>query len=146
MRYVIREKFFRVTEDSVIQDEQGAPMYQVKGKIFSLHHTLVLMDLAGNELATVKKQIISMTPKFQITRHGEEAATVRKNGAVTHRRKLCGSWKAQGYALWVHTKGFRKLPTEQKDRTQVEDSLSLLYGQSEGLETRCSFRKLFMSA
>src|ERR1039457_4312494 len=47
MRYIIREKFFRLTEDSVIQDERGAPIYQVKGKIFSLHHTLVLMDLAG---------------------------------------------------------------------------------------------------
>jgi uncharacterized protein YxjI len=78
MRYIIREKFFRLAEDSVVQDEHGAPMYEVKGKIFSLHHTLVLMDLAGNELATVNKQIISMTPKFQITRHGGEAATVRK--------------------------------------------------------------------
>ena len=36
------------------------------------------MDLAGNELATVNKQIISLTPKFHITRHGNEAATVRK--------------------------------------------------------------------
>jgi uncharacterized protein YxjI len=78
MRYVIREKFFRLAEDSVVQDEYGAPIYQVKGKIFSLHHTLVLMDLAGNELATVNKQIIAMTPKFHITRAGEEVATVRK--------------------------------------------------------------------
>jgi uncharacterized protein YxjI len=78
MRYVIREKFFRITEDSTIQSEDGVPIYQVKGKIVSLHHTLVLSDLTGNELATVEKQIISITPKFHITRHGEEAATVRK--------------------------------------------------------------------
>jgi uncharacterized protein YxjI len=78
MRYIIREKFFRLAEDSVIQGEDGAPIYQVKGKIFSLHHTLVLMDLAGNELATVNKQLLSLTPTFHITRHGEEAATVRK--------------------------------------------------------------------
>jgi uncharacterized protein YxjI len=78
MRYIIREKFFRIAEDSIIQGEDGAPLYQVKGRIFSLHHTLVLRDLAGNELATVEKQILSITPKFHITRHGEEAATVRK--------------------------------------------------------------------
>ena len=78
MRYVIREKFFRITEDSIIQGEDGAPTYQVNGKLFSLRHTLVLSDLAGNELATVEKQIISLTPKFHITRHGQEAATVRK--------------------------------------------------------------------
>ena len=78
MRYIIREKFFRIAEDSIIQGEDGAPLYQVKGRIFSLHHTLVLRDLAGNELATVEKQILSITPKVHITRHGEEAATVRK--------------------------------------------------------------------
>jgi uncharacterized protein YxjI len=78
MRYFIREKLFRLAEDSVIQDEQGVPLYQVRGKVFSPHHTLVLMDLAGNELVTVTKQIISLTPKFHITRHGEEVATVRK--------------------------------------------------------------------
>jgi uncharacterized protein YxjI len=78
MRYVIREKFFRLTEDSVIHGEDGQPIYEVNGKLFSLHHTLVLKDLAGNELATVQKQIVSLTPKFHITRHGEEAATVRK--------------------------------------------------------------------
>ena len=78
MRYVIREKLFRLAEDSAVTDQQGAPIYQVKGKIFSLHHTLVLMDLSGKELATVSKQIISLTPKFHITRHGEEVATVRK--------------------------------------------------------------------
>ena len=78
MRYVIREKFFRLTEDSVIYDEHSQPIYQVDGKLFSLHHTLVLKDLAGNEMATVKKQLVSLTPKFHITRHGQEAATVRK--------------------------------------------------------------------
>lgn len=78
MRYIIREKFFRLTEDSVIKDEHGTPIYQVKGKLLSLHHTLVLMDLSGNELATVNKQLISITPKFHITRMGVEAATVRK--------------------------------------------------------------------
>ena len=78
MRYIIREKFFRLTEDSMIEGQDGAPIFQVKGKLFSLHHTLVLMDLAGNELATVSKQLLSITPKFHITRHGEEAATVRK--------------------------------------------------------------------
>jgi uncharacterized protein YxjI len=78
MRYVIREKFFRLTEDSVIYGEDGQPIYEVNGKLFSLHNTLILKDLAGNELATVKKQIVSLTPKFHITRHGEDAATVRK--------------------------------------------------------------------
>ncbi len=78
MRYVIREKFFHLGEDSVITNEYGQPLYQVDGKVFSLRNTVVLKDLMGNELATVKKQLIAFTPTYHITRHGQEAATIRK--------------------------------------------------------------------
>jgi len=78
MRYVIREKFFHLGEDSDITDESGRPVYHVDGKVFTLHNTLVMRDLAGNEVATVRKHLISFTPTFEITRSGEEVATVRK--------------------------------------------------------------------
>ena len=78
MRYIIREKFFRFGEDSTITDESGQPVIQVDGKVLSIHHTLVLRDLMGNELATVKKQLIALGQTYQITRHGQEAARVHK--------------------------------------------------------------------
>ncbi len=78
MRYVIREKLFHLTEDSDITDETGRPVFHVQGKLFSLHHTLVMADLAGNELATVRKQLVSLRPTFEIARHGQEVAMVRK--------------------------------------------------------------------
>ncbi len=37
MRYIIREKFFHLGEDSEITDEQGRLVLQVDGKVFSLH-------------------------------------------------------------------------------------------------------------
>jgi uncharacterized protein YxjI len=78
MRYIIREKFFRLGEDSTITDEYGRPVIQVDGKVFTLHHTLVLRDLTGNELATVKKKLIALGKTYQIERHGQEVATVHK--------------------------------------------------------------------
>ena len=45
MRYVIRERFFRLGEDSDITDEQGRAVYHVDGKVLSLHHTLIVRDL-----------------------------------------------------------------------------------------------------
>jgi uncharacterized protein YxjI len=78
MRYVIREKFFRLGEDSDITDEQGRPVFQVDGKVLTLHNTLVMRDLAGNEVATVRRQLISLRPTYTITRHGQEIAEVRK--------------------------------------------------------------------
>lgn len=79
MRYVIREKFFRLGEDSDITDDAGRPMFHVDGKVFSLHHTLVMRDLAGNEAATVRKHLVSLRPTYEVTRGGQELAEVRKH-------------------------------------------------------------------
>ena len=78
MRYVIRERFFRLGEDSDITDEQGRAVYHVDGKVFSLHHTLILRDMAGTEVAKVERQLIALRPTYRISRPGGESAAVRK--------------------------------------------------------------------
>ena len=45
--YVIRERMFRLGEDSEITDEAGQPVLQVDGKVLSLHNRLSLTDPAG---------------------------------------------------------------------------------------------------
>ena len=79
MRYVIREKFFRLTEDSDITNEYGQPVYQVQGKLFSLHNTLTMTDMAGNEVAQVRRVLLSLRPTYEITHGGLELAEVRKH-------------------------------------------------------------------
>lgn len=78
MRYIVREKFFHLGEDSQITDESGRPVYEVDGKVFTLHHTLVMRDMAGNEVATIRQQLIALRPTWEITRGGVELAEVRK--------------------------------------------------------------------
>ena len=78
MRYVIRERFFRLGEDSDITDEQGRPVYHVDGKVLSLRNTLIVRDLAGVEVARVERQLIALRPTYHITRQGQEVAEVRK--------------------------------------------------------------------
>jgi uncharacterized protein YxjI len=79
MRYVIREKFFRLGEDSQITDESGRPLYEVDGKVLSLHNTLVMRDAHGQEVATVKRELIALTPTYRIERSGSGTAQVRKH-------------------------------------------------------------------
>ncbi len=79
MRYVIREKFFHIGEDSQITDESGRPVYEVDGKVLSLHNTLVVRDMNGQEVATIKRQLISLTPTYTIDRPGVGEAQVRKH-------------------------------------------------------------------
>jgi uncharacterized protein YxjI len=78
MRYIIREKFFHLGEDSQITDEAGQPVYEVDGKILSLHNTLVMRDTRGQEVATIKRQLIALTPTYTIERPGQDPTVVRK--------------------------------------------------------------------
>ena len=79
MRYVIREKFFHLGEDSQITDESGRPVYEVDGKVLSLHNTLVIRDMSGQEVATVKRHLIALTPTYAIERPGQGETEVRKH-------------------------------------------------------------------
>jgi uncharacterized protein YxjI len=79
VRYIIREKIFHLGEDSAITDDSGQPVFEVDGKVFSLHNTLLVRDLAGNEVAKVQRELISLSPTYSITVHGQEIAEVRKH-------------------------------------------------------------------
>jgi uncharacterized protein YxjI len=79
MRYVIREKIFRLGEDSVITNEAGQPVLTVDGKVLSLHNRLIVRDMAGNELVQVHRHLIALRPTYEISRRGQELAEVRKH-------------------------------------------------------------------
>jgi uncharacterized protein YxjI len=76
--YVIREKLFRLGEDSDIFDESGRLVLHVDGKVMSLHDRLVLRDPQGREVAQVSRKLVSLRPTYQISIGGEPAAQVRK--------------------------------------------------------------------
>lgn len=78
-RYVIRERFLRLGEDSEITDESGRAVLTVDGKLLSLRDRLVLSDPAGQEVATVHRKLVALRPSYEITVRGEEAAEVRKH-------------------------------------------------------------------
>jgi len=79
MRYLIREKFFHLGEDSTILNEAGQPVLDVDGKVLSLHNRLIIRDRSGNEVASVQRRLLALRATYEIKRAGQEVATVRKN-------------------------------------------------------------------
>jgi uncharacterized protein YxjI len=77
--YLIRERFFRLGEDSDITDDAGRPVLHVDGKVLTLHDRLVLRDPEGNEVAQVHRKLVSLRPTYKVTVGGQEAAEVRKH-------------------------------------------------------------------
>jgi uncharacterized protein YxjI len=76
--YLIRERFFRLGEDSDITDDQGRPAFRVDGKVLSLRNRLIIRDPDGREVAQVHRKLAALRPTYKVTVGGEEAAEVRK--------------------------------------------------------------------
>jgi uncharacterized protein YxjI len=77
--YVIRERMFRMGEDSDITDQAGQPVLHVDGKVMSLHNRLVLTDPAGREAGQVHRKLAALRPAYEITIGGKDVAEVRKH-------------------------------------------------------------------
>jgi uncharacterized protein YxjI len=77
--YVIREKMFRLGEDSDITNESGELVLQVDGKIMSLHQRLILRDPAGREVSQVHRKLAAFRPTYEITIDGKNVAEVRQH-------------------------------------------------------------------
>ena len=77
--YVIRERLFRLGEDSDITDGAGQPVLHVDGKVLSLHSRLILRDPAGREAGQVHRKLAALRPAYEITIDGKDVAEVRKH-------------------------------------------------------------------
>jgi len=76
---VIRERLFRLGEDSDITDGAGQPVLHVDGKVLSLHNRLILRDPAGREVGHVHRKLAALRPAYEITLGGKDVAEVRKH-------------------------------------------------------------------
>lgn len=86
--YLIRERFFRLGEDSDITDESGRPVLHVDGKVLTLRDRLVIRDPAGREVAQVHRRLVAMRPTYEVTIGGEKAAEVRKRLLTPFRERF----------------------------------------------------------
>ena len=77
--YVIRERMFRMGEDSDITDQAGQPVLHVDGKVMSLYNRLILRDPAGCEAGQVHRKLAALRLTYEITIDGKDVAEVRKH-------------------------------------------------------------------
>ena len=78
MRFVMKQEFWSLGDDFVIQDENGNDCYQVDGRAFSFGDKLSLQDIAGNELAFISQRLLSWGATYEIHRPGHPATVVKK--------------------------------------------------------------------
>ena len=79
MRYVMKQRLFCWGDDFTIKNGVGEDVFFVDGKAFSIGDKLSFQDMQGNELACIRQKLLSWGPTYEIQRHGEVAAVVKKH-------------------------------------------------------------------
>ena len=75
MRYQIKQKLLSLTENFTIQDEAGRDVLKVSGKLIG--STKTISDMAGLELATVKRRYLTIRRTFEVRIGGQVVAVIR---------------------------------------------------------------------
>jgi uncharacterized protein YxjI len=79
MRLAMRERMVSWGDDYYVRDAHGRDVYYIDGKVFSLRQTLIVRDMAGVELASIRRRLLAWGPTFEIERGGKVVAEVRKH-------------------------------------------------------------------
>jgi uncharacterized protein YxjI len=78
MRYQIREKILRIGEDNDILDDAGQPVYEVDGKVLSLHGLMLVNDGSGTEVGRVSRKLIALLATYDVSLAGGVNAEVHQ--------------------------------------------------------------------
>jgi len=76
--FMMRQSLISIGDDYWIENGAGQRAYRVDGKALRVRKTLVIEDVAGREVATVKERLLSVREVMTIERDGQALATVKK--------------------------------------------------------------------
>lgn len=83
MKMLFKQRMFSWFDSYDIYDENGGVLYTVEGQL-SWGHTLHILNPQGRHIATVKQQVLTFLPKFQLYLEEEPVGTITKEFALFH--------------------------------------------------------------
>lgn len=83
MKMLFKQRMFSWFDSYDIYDENGGVLYTVEGQL-SWGHTLHILNPQGRHIATVKQQVLTFLPRFQLYLEEEPVGTITKEFALFH--------------------------------------------------------------
>jgi len=75
---ILQEKWFSITNNLSIKDEQGNQAYLAQGKFFHLGLDMYLKDNNNTTLCEIKSKIFTLMPEFDFYQNGQVVGKLRK--------------------------------------------------------------------
>lgn len=79
MKLRIRQRVFSWTDSYDVYDETGEARYEVRAKLFSLGHQILVYDKrTGEQVGSIHEKLLSFLPRFEIVVNGNSLGNVSK--------------------------------------------------------------------
>lgn len=99
-RYLLRQKFFKLTDHFDIKDDSGRVRFVVRGKFFTIGKKLWIDSPNGQELLFVKQRLFSMLARFDLYQGENYVGKIKRRLSIfTKRLKIessFGNFKVKG--------------------------------------------------
>ncbi|MBQ2272510.1 MAG: LURP-one-related family protein [Clostridia bacterium] len=105
MKLLFKQRFFSWFDSYDIYDENGNTLYTVKGQL-DWGHCLKIYDAADREVGTVKEEILTFLPKFNIYNNQAYLGCIRKEFSFFVPRFTVefNGWQVEGdFFEWDYT-------------------------------------------
>lgn len=70
MRYQMRQKILCLGDDYTVTDQAGRERYIIDGAAFTIRDSTSFRDTEGNELAHIRRRLLSLGKTYEIERNG----------------------------------------------------------------------------
>ena len=105
MKLLFRQRFFSWFDSYDIYDEAGQTLYVVKGKL-SWGHCLKIYDAQDNEIGTVKEEVFTLLPQFDMYLKDQYIGCIRREFSLFRPKFTvdCKDWRVEGdWFEWDYT-------------------------------------------
>ncbi len=105
MQMLFKQRFFSWFDSYDIYDEQGTTLFTVEGQL-SWGHRLHILDASGAHIATIKEQVFTFLPQFDLYIGETKIGTITKEFSMFKPRFHidCNGWSITGDWLeWDYT-------------------------------------------
>lgn len=106
MKFIIKQKLFSITDKYIIENEYGEKLYKAQKILMSMFKKIKIYDIEDRELVYIKEKFMKILPTYLIYMGGNQVATMKKDISILKPRftveSIIGDYEVKGDILDIN--------------------------------------------
>ncbi|NFJ66817.1 hypothetical protein FC908_18330 [Clostridium botulinum] len=106
MKFIIKQKLFSITDKYIIENEYGEKLYKAQKILMAMFKKIKIYDIDDRELVYIKEKFIKILPTYLIYMGGNHVATMKKDIGILKPRftveSIIGDYEVKGDILDIN--------------------------------------------